>query len=215
MGPDLINAIIFDLDGTLVDSKQSLEESFKKTTEKIAPEKLKNLNKIKIGPPLKETVTNIVGNSDQTLIDRFITEFKKIHDNELINKTIPYENAEITLKKLQKKNIILAIATNKRQIPTLKIIKSLRWEKYFYTIKCSDEEKKIKTKTELIKEIIKLNSNFSKSFFIGDTVGDAVASYNNNLDFLKANYGYGKHENWSNTNIFSAINDINEVMKYV
>jgi phosphoglycolate phosphatase len=215
MDLDLINAIIFDLDGTLVDSKKSLEESFKKTTEKLIPEKLKNLNKIMIGPPLKDTVKNIIGNTNKALIDKYISEFKKIHDNTLINKTTPYKNVEITLKKLQKKNIILAVATNKRQIPTLKIIKNFGWEKYFYIIKCSDEEDKIKTKTQLINEIIKLNSIFSKSFFIGDTVGDAVASYNNNLKFLKANYGYGKNDNWSNTNIFSEINDIKEVMKYV
>ena len=52
------------------------------------------------------------------------------------------------------------------------------------------------------------NKDFKESFFVGDTKADGIAARENNLNFIKANYGYGYLQDWSNIPIYADINDI-------
>ncbi|MFA7106277.1 MAG: HAD hydrolase-like protein, partial [Candidatus Izemoplasmatales bacterium] len=74
-----INTILFDLDGTLVDSNELIIYSFKETFKKYQPEK--NYSRVDliemIGPPLKETFKTIT--SDQNKIDEIINFYRKIY----------------------------------------------------------------------------------------------------------------------------------------
>ena len=106
----------------------------------------------------------------------------------------------------------MAIATNKRKAPTINIINHFKWNKFFVFIECSDSEMKIREKGLMIQSIIKKDKGFNNSFFVGDTLNEAVSAKQNNLPFIKATYGYGFQENWENIEIFSKINDIKELM---
>ena len=53
----LIKAIIFDFDGTLVDSEKAIYECFQSITKQLAPERMEYAKNILIGPPLRETAS--------------------------------------------------------------------------------------------------------------------------------------------------------------
>ena len=121
------NCIIFDLDGTLIDSSISVLNSFRYVLSSNSIIENVPLNSSVIGPPLKNAFIMLLGNSySNTLIETLISDFKKIYDEKEFKNTIPYYDIEYLLKQLKNARIKLFIATNKRLIPTKKIID------YFY-----------------------------------------------------------------------------------
>ena len=188
-----MNALIFDFDGTLIDSKEAIIESYKTAINKVKPEYIDLIKKIPIGPSLDE-VLRIIFN-DVELIKQIKKEFIKVYDKKIIPDTKPYLHAETVLKQLSK-NYKLSIVTNKRAETTLRLIKSYGWQDYFEYILCSDSQGKKMTKSEKIRSLFLYKSYYKKSIMIGDMLNDYNSAIENKLMFIKANYGYGKDEIW-------------------
>ena len=203
---------IFDFDGTLVDSEKPIKKCYKKITGILAPSRLKIAEEILIGPTLQETTKMILGSDNANQYESFIELFKKEYDENLLLDTKPYLGVLETLQKLIKRGDKLAIATNKRQEATLKLINYYGWNEYFIWIGCANEkEEEIKNKNELVKFYIKNNPQFSNAYFVGDTENDGDAATHNKLKFIKVNYGYGQEQKWIDSNIYSSINKFNEL----
>lgn len=205
-------AFIFDFDGTLVNSASHIRKTFLEITQQMAPQRLSYAKNIVIGPPLKKTAIEILGCHEPKLLKNFIDNFIKIHDESILLHTNAYIDSYETLKTLTKMGNKIAIATNKRSIPTLKIIKHFGWDDFFEFVECSDSKIKITNKTNMIKNIIKKDNDFKKAFFIGDTTNDAIAAESCNLKFIKATYGYGASENWENISVYKSIDSLKELI---
>lgn len=212
MDNPLTKAIIFDLDGTLIDSKLSIYECFLKITYKLAPDRAYYAEKAIIGPPLKTTASEILGSKHKDKLNRFIELFIQMHDERIIYNTKPYEGVDDILRLMYEKKIPLAIATNKREIPTLKLMEFFKWNDYFNIILCSDSNKIFRTKDEMIKNIISENQAYANCYFIGDTISDYQAAVKNDLDFILANYGYESKENIKNIKNIKNINSFREII---
>lgn len=203
---------VFDFDGTLVDSEKHIRQTFIKITKKIAPERIDFAAKVLIGPPLEDTAKEILGDSNIKSLKFFTEDFIKMHDDEILKNTIPYANSQQILKRLFKMGDKIAVATNKRKIPTIKIINYLGWNEFFLSIECSDSEKKRRNKSEMIEDLLAKDIDFKEAFFVGDTIGDASAAIGKNLKFIKANYGYGRNQDWSTLKIHKEINKIEDLI---
>ena len=214
MDKSLSKAIIFDFDGTLVDSKITIYECFQSITTYLAPERVDYAKNILIGPPLRDTASEILGPHHQGQLDEFIKQFIEMHDDHAIKNTQPYTGVIETLKKLRSKGISMAVATNKRYAPTVKLINHFNWQQYFTAIECSDSQSQIRNKDEMIQEILKKN-NFNKAFFIGDTVNDGLSANLNQLPFILAQYGYGQDQDWSKVNIKEEIQNFSEILQLI
>jgi phosphoglycolate phosphatase len=165
-----------------------------------------------IGPPLKETAKEILGESHIKSLKKFTENFMKIHDNEILKNTKPYTNSRQILEKLFKMGHKIAIATNKRKKPTNKIINHFGWNEFFLNIECSDSETKPRNKSEMIEDLFTKDIDFKKAFFVGDTLGDASAAASKNLRFIKANYGYGRNQDWRLFKIHKEIKKIEDLI---
>ena len=215
MGTCLNKALIFDFDGTLVDSEQAIYECFKRITKQLAPKRIEYTKNILIGPPLRETASEILGPENQDSLDEFVQLFIKMHDDEITKHTKPYPGTMHLFEKAKKNKIPIALATNKRQVPTLKLIDYFKWDTYFNIIKCSDSDEEIIDKNTMIYKIINQDERFKSSYFIGDTMNDGLSANKNNLNFIKANYGYGKNQKWTDINITAEIDDIYDLIKFL
>ena len=203
-------AIIFDFDGTLVDSEKAIYECFQSITNYLVPERVDYAKNILIGPPLRDTASEILGPNHQGKLDEFVKKFIEMHDEHAIKNTQPYKGVIETLKKLSSKGISMAVATNKRYVPTIKLINHFNWQEYFTSIECSDSQSQIRNKDEMIQKILK-NSSFNKAFFVGDTVNDGLSANLNQLPFIFARFGYGRDQDWSNVTIKKTINSFAEL----
>jgi phosphoglycolate phosphatase len=212
LGEYLSKAIIFDFDGTLVDSEITIYQCFQSITNCLAPERIDYAKNILIGPPLRDTASEILGPNHQGQLNEFVKQFIEMHDEHAIKNTQPYPGAIETLKKLRLNGISMAVATNKRYAPTIKLINHFGWKNYFTSIECSDGQSQIRNKDEMIQEILK-NNNFNNAFFVGDTVNDGLSANLNQLPFILACYGYGRNQDWSKVNVKKEIQKFSEVLQ--
>ena len=208
-------AIIFDFDGTLVDSEKAIYECFQSITKLVAPERESYAKNILIGPPLRDTASEILGPEHQDALDEFVQLFIKMHDEQVIYHTQPYHEVADVLQTLKTKKIPLALATNKRFAPTSKLINHFNWDNYFHFIECSDSQSQIRNKDDMIQDIINQNKLFQGSYFVGDTVNDGLSANLNKLRFIKASYGYGRDQDWSNVVSYKEIHQFIEILKLI
>lgn len=211
----MTKAFIFDFDGTLVDSEQAISQCFQSITKKLAPERTEHAKKILIGPPLRDTASEILGPDNQDSLDDFVQLFIDMHDEQVIKLTQPFPYVIEVLKEFHMNSIPMAIATNKRLAPTQKLIDYFGWGNYFQYIECSDSLSEIRNKDHMIKEIIHRDSAYHSSFFVGDTVNDGLSANINQLSFIKACYGYGREQDWALVNIEFDIYSFRELVDIV
>jgi len=215
MGIHLTSALIFDFDGTLVDSEQAIYQCFQSITKQLALERMEYAKNILIGPPLRDTASEILGPNHQDSLDKFVQLFIAMHDEQVIQHTQPYPDVIQVLKQLHDKNIPMAVATNKRLAPTQKLIDHFSWNDYFLSIECSDSQNEMRNKDAMIQDIINQNESFYGSYFIGDTVNDGLSANLNQLPFIKACYGYGRDQDWTEVNTYQEIYQFIEILKLI
>ena len=208
-------AIIFDFDGTLVDSEKAIYECFQSITNRLAPERESYAKNLLIGPPLRDTASEILGPENQDLLDEFVQSFITMHDEQVIQHTHPYPDVIQVLKKLHSKNIPMAVATNKRLAPTQKLMDHFGWNDYFLLIECSDSQPEMRNKDAMIQDIINQDALFQGSYFIGDTVNDGLSANLNQLPFIQACYGYGQDQDWSKVSVLKKIHQFIEILKLI
>lgn len=202
------NLYIFDLDGTLIDSKPMILKCYKKVLNELLPDNNLKTDKLLIGPSLHVTASKLLGNHHH-LIEKFKEKFIAVHDNNLLKEIKMFDYAEDLLSELHSQGNSLMIATNKRIEPTNIIIDHFGWRKYFIEIFSANEVVK---KADGIHQVLQKNSNFKEIYLIGDTLSDGIAANKLNIKFVKALYGYGKDENWSEIDVFNEIGSLREVL---
>lgn len=188
--------LIFDLDGTLVDSAPGIVDSFKKAYLAIYKKDCQKFITPLIGPPIDQVLIMVNNETNLNIIKLFVETFKQHYDIEGYKNSKLYNDVDLVLDDLFKKNFNLFIATNKRVKPTKLILEYLSIGKYFNDIYCPDIlDLQFKNKTDLIAHILKTNSlQLNETIMIGDTKHDGLAADENKLDFALVEFGYGVYE---------------------
>lgn len=179
--------IIFDLDGTLIDSKEGILWTLAKVLNKHGVTPLVTLNHQIIGPPLKDMLELVSGRPSNDLTT-LIEDFKNLYDLEGVLQTKSYADISEMLMRL-KVGHKLFVATNKRIEPTTKIINFFRWN-FFEDVVGINSNPGAKTKDDLLKLLLdKHELPINETIYIGDTLGDVVSAKNVGLRFLHAGWG--------------------------
>lgn len=184
--------ILFDLDGTIIDSAESILSSFDKVFQKHKISPLKKLDRYIIGPPLNETFINLLDKPTDELVNAMVIDFKFFYDKEgyKLSKLFPEILECLDMLKDKKKKLI--IITNKRKAPTKKIIELFNLDRFFQSSYSLDSfEPNMKSKSNVIKEVLSLERIDKKNaVYIGDRTEDGEASYKNNIEFIMVPWGY-------------------------
>ena len=193
---ELINTgkkyILFDLDGTIIDSAESILSSFDKVFKKHEISPLKKLDKHIIGPPLNQTFIDLIEKPSDKLINSMVEDFKFFYDHEdyKLSRLFPEIIECLELLKNQKRRLI--IITNKREAPTKKIIELHNLDEFFSSSYSLDSFNPIlKSKSNVIKEVLSLERiDRKKAIYVGDRIEDGEASNENNVEFIMVPWGY-------------------------
>lgn len=202
----MINKVIFDLDGTLINSRKGITKSLKFALKK------ENLNfdiqEVNIGPPLRVLLEEL--GIEELAIENVLKSFIEHYDDYGYRETELYSSAIETLEYLFQKNLEMYILTNKRMSPTIKILQALGINKYFTDVYCLDYYPQFNHKKDLLKHLIsskKIKS--SNMVLVGDSIDDYNAAELNQIPFIYAQYGYGKDQD-----VYEyIITELNEILK--
>lgn len=185
-------ALLFDLDGTLIDSStgilRSLEDAL--AYEGLIP--ILPLEASLIGPPLHSILQKISGVVDPQVLDRLASSFKAYYDGARCLEVIPFPGIETMLAKLTNIGIHLYIVTNKRTFPTQRILDYLGWNSFFNLVYSIDTfDSPLPNKESLIARLlIDANLDATQCAYVGDREEDRLAACANNLEFYWAAWGF-------------------------
>lgn len=191
------HAVIFDLDGTLIDSAPGIFSSLQTALIKAEVPARVPLDESLIGPSLREMLMTITGITGDETLRFLISLFKDSYDNEGYKLSRPYDGVEEILKTLCLINIPISIATNKRRIPTLKILNHLGWDTLFSNVITLDSPPQPYASKEhmLASLLATFGVEGSSAVYIGDKSEDRYAAAATGMNFVAAGWGYGT---WGN-----------------
>ena len=199
-----INAIIFDLDGTLIDSAAAILEGLEYAIKKARLVPQLPLTSSLIGPPLKDTFRKLIGKEDGVDLDDLISSFKCFYDQEGFKKSRPYPGVEKILRDLKDLELTLYLATNKRFVPTQRIVNYFGWDHFFDEIYTIDKFANFpfEDKASMLQALLKEKSiEPNNAIYIGDREEDLWASIKNNLTAILVTWGYGDFKRMNSGNI--------------
>ena len=188
--------IIFDLDGTLVDSAKDIMIANNKTLEKFGykPISFKNVKQIigqgirvNIIKSLKMQNVKINKKKENEMYDFFFSFYKK---NLYVESKI-YCGLNSFLKKLKKQGYKLAVCSNKLEVLTKIVLKKTKLLKYFDFVAGGDTFAHRKPHPSVLNNVIKnFKINKNNVLFIGDSEHDYYSALNSNIKFCLKTKGF-------------------------
>ncbi len=188
-----IKNVIFDLDGTIIDSANGINMAFNKAYSELYNSAdvfdIKDL----VGPPIKDIFVKTCKEKDVNKVASFIKMFQEKYDLTYYSDCTLYYGILSLLEFLKDTNIDCFIATNKRLTPTTLILNHLNIDVYFKNIYTIDStQNNYINKTEMVRAVLNREGLIaSETILIGDTDHDQVAAQANNIEFIYADHGYG------------------------
>jgi len=188
--------VIFDLDGTLVDSAPDLAGA------------MNHVLALEGHPPLPlEKVRSLVGNGARALLERGFAEYDRAdiaseemerhigtfidwYVEHIADESRPFPGCEEMLEALTAKGAALAVCTNKTERLGFALLEATGLKDRFDTIICRDTLSTYKPAPEPLLECVSRTGR-KRSVMIGDTMTDLSAALAADMSCLIASFGYG------------------------
>lgn len=171
-----INTLLFDLDGTLIDTNELIIATYLHTLEKYYPGQYHREDVIPfMGPSLKENFGSIDPKRTEEMIHEYRT-FNHEHHDELVKE---FPHVFETIQTLKEKDFQLGIVTTKLHDTTLKGLKLTKLDRFFDCIITLDDVSKPKPDPEpVFKALEQLKSAPEQAIMVGDNYHDILAGKN-------------------------------------
>ena len=209
--------IFFDVDGTLINSKEGITKGVQFALEKfdIIVEDLSKLECF-IGPPLRDSFMKYYQFNENDA-EIAVKKYREYYSQYGINENKLYNGVLDVLKKLKKQNKSLVIATSKPTTFTEKILKNYDIDKYFDFISGATLDKNRNNKKDIIEFAInKLNiESKNECIMIGDRKHDIRGANINQIDSIGVLYGYGNLKELKCEDATYIVNNIDEILNIV
>lgn len=186
-----MEAVLFDLDGTLMDTSEGVLESFFYVIDRLNyPVVPHNEVKSMIGMPVQEWFKKFYGVDNE--IAQYATELFREHNLKYSStKATIYSGVYELLEELVNRNIKIAVATYKREDCALLLLQKFGILKYCDSFHGADNNNKL-SKMDIINICLdELVVNRKNIVFVGDTVFDAQGAFNAGIQFVGVTYGLG------------------------
>ena len=191
----VVRALIFDLDGTLIDSKQDLIRSVNAMLEEMGREKLhEDTISGYIGHGAPKLVARALGNGaaekerEQAL--RFFLAHYEAHK---LDSTRPYPGVAEALEELRE--FPMAVLTNKPVRVSRRIVEGLGLEKYFRAVYGGNSFDTKKPDPLGARKILEeLGAAAGETMLVGDSEVDVQTARNAGTLAAAVNYGFGTHD---------------------
>ena len=189
----MIRLIVFDLDGTLVDSQRDLANAANALVTELGGQ-----------PLLEATVATMVGDGAAVLVRRVLSaaqldpatpdalpRFLELYDQRLVEHTIPYEGVVGMLETVGDR-MPLAVLTNKPQRATDRLLDTLGLSRYFRLVIGGDTPHGRKPNPEgLLRICADLDVPATNTVLVGDSPIDLQTAHNAGTQVLLVSFGFG------------------------
>jgi len=187
-------ALIFDLDGTLTDSKPGILGCLKKVIDArgITPEG--PLDRF-IGPPVEEWVIDLLPNGSREEQFKLAREYRACYDREGWSNNSVFPGIREMLIDLRQQGFPLYVCTSKQQHFAVRILDAFELSPLFTAIYGDKAEYSSHSKVDLLANVLReQNLDCDSAWMIGDRSFDFEAAHANRVRCIAAGWGYGSAE---------------------
>ena len=187
--------ILFDLDGTLTDSKPGIIECIAYALEKEnVPYTNQILDKM-VGPPFRVSMHDFLG-LEMPEIEKLIGIYRGVYEEYGYKNCKVFEGVEQMLSALKNAGKVLGVATSKPIKFTQMIMRDFDLGKYFDYVAGASSDASKEAKSDVIQGAVENLGvkDKSKVLMVGDRLYDIEGAHMQGIDCAAVLYGYGSKE---------------------
>lgn len=199
----MIRNILFDLDGTIINSERGVTESIRFALEECGyPQPSRQELRKCIGPPLTDSFRYrfLIPEND---VMRVLQSFRRRYREWGMFECELYDGIVSCLSTVKELGFHLGLASSKNEQACRKILSHFGIINYFDEIVGSTESASIEAKKDVIEEYFRREAHLlpQETVLVGDTCFDAEGAYLAGIAFLGVTYGFGTGEEFKEYNV--------------
>lgn len=186
-----MRVVLFDLDGTLLDTTEGVLESAVYAARELGYETLPHEQMLSfVGPPIQNSFMKHYGCSVE-IAQEAANLFRSYYKEKALYKAKLYPGMIEVLEKIKEKGVKIGVATYKREDYAISILEHFGIAPFCYSMHGADNFNKL-SKADIVNLCINEMTSCRKDvIFVGDTEYDALGAKNAEVDFLGVTYGFG------------------------
>ena len=209
--------VLFDLDGTLTDSREGILNSIEYMLEYygIHVEDQEQLVPW-LGPPLKDSLMKYYGFSQEKALEG-VEKYREYFDRQGIFENRVYPGIEEMLGRLRNMGCHLMVATSKPEVAARRVLEHFRLDSYFDYIGGATLDDSRVNKADVIRYVLDTNGITcgKETVMVGDREHDVRGARENGLQVIGALYGYGSREELEEAGADWIAKTVEEIPGYV
>lgn len=197
------NTVLFDLDGTLVNSLEDLKDATNYTMNKLGLEQ-RSLDEVRtfVGNGVDMLIKRAGGNA-QYDFNEASAYFREYYNENLCNKTKPYNGIVNVINVLKSKGFKLGVVTNKPQFAAEKIVNYYFNESFDVIIGADLSKRRKKPYNDPVEAALSvINVNKNDAIFVGDSEVDIETAKNMDMSFIGVAWGFRNEIIFANEKYF-------------
>ena len=189
-----IYTILFDLDGTLVDTAPDLIGAHNHVMNKFGhnPKQLSDIKSLAgrgAWVMMQRSFKNEI--TDEKTKKKMVDEFISFYAKNINNKSKPIKGIFEFLEWAKSKNISMGVCTNKKEVLAVDLLKKIKMYKYFEYVAGADTFEFNKPDPRHLTDVVEIiGGDLKKTIMVGDSEVDANSAHNANLPFVLVKDGY-------------------------
>lgn len=200
-----IRAVLFDLDGTLVDSLDDLTDAVNHVRDAFSyPPLTTDAVRLKVGKGARHLVQQVLPEVADTDIDRALRMFLDFNRRHIADKSVLYPGILEMLQELAARNIKMAVLTNKNEALSKILIQTLGVHDLF-EVNCGGDtypERK-PSPLPLLKVMAEMEIAPDSCVMVGDSINDILAAKRAEIKSIACTWGYGNTEELADAHILA------------
>ena len=198
-----IKAVIFDLDGTLIDTRAGIEESVRYTLSVLGIKGLLETDIPKfIGPPIQQSLVEVAG-LRQERAQEGADIFRNYYRTKALFKAHIYKDIDSLLQMLKLKGLNIGVATFKREDYAKTLLQGIGLAQYCDAICGADNLNQLTKKDIILLAVRALGVETSSALYVGDTLNDATSAKAAAVPFVGVSWGFGFSQQMSCSSEFN------------
>ena len=215
-----MKACIFDLDGTLTNTLESMTYSVNLTLEEMGLSKItKDQCRLFVGNGarvLMEKSLKAAGDTDASRIEEGMEIYGRIFDQNCTYHVTPYEGIPEMLKAVKDKGIRLAVLSNKPDRQTVKVVKAIFGEELFDYAQGQKEGIRRKPEPDGVWYLMEqMHVSKEECLYIGDSEVDAATGRNAGLKTIGVLWGFRDRKTLETAGADDLIDRPDELLQFV
>jgi phosphoglycolate phosphatase len=187
--------VLFDLDGTLVDSVEDIVCCLKKAYDEVPGFSGVRIDKSYLGPPLGDVIRNITPAIEEKHAQLVMKEFMRCYDTSPLSGTRLYEGAYELIQNLREHGVKLFVVTNKRSFAARRILTKLGVDVFDDVVTPDTIAGKRMDKEDMISYLIEKHGlEKAVTVMVSDSPSDIIAARKDGICSVAVLEGYGDAE---------------------